>query len=55
VGVVGFFVNMFATSRQTSKRDELAALMLDPNGGAGKAYASAPKRRENHQHRAEDA
>ena len=55
VGVVGFFVNMFATSRQTSKRDELAALMLDPNGGAGKAYASAPKRRENHQHCAEDA
>ena len=47
VGAVGFFVNIFATSRQASKRDELAALVLDPNGCVGKEYASAPKRREN--------
>jgi hypothetical protein len=30
VGMVGFFINSFAFARQASRRDELAALVLDP-------------------------
>ena len=35
VGVVGFFVNSFGFAKQASKRDELAALMLDPSASFG--------------------
>ena len=35
VGVVGFFVNGFGFAKQASKRDELAALMLDPSASFG--------------------
>jgi len=36
-GIVGFFVNSFGFARQASKRDELAALMLDPSASFGAA------------------
>jgi len=35
VGVVGFFVNSFGFAKQASKRDELAALMLEPSASFG--------------------
>ena len=50
VGLVGFFINSFASARQASKRDELAKLVLHPDSltysSPSFSIASSPAKKE---------